>query len=442
MLRLRNVQLAGSIVRRLLSSEAAAPSGGDASVKVDKTALMKLRKQTGYSFVNCRKALIKFGPERLPEAIKYLKELADKEGWQKAAKLSSRQTTQGLVGVIADGNVAAICEIACETDFVARGEEFKKAVEEITNATLQAALSKKDVQNVGDGQILSIPADLQETKTAAGRSINEAVAMTVGKLRENITVSRADMLFAKPGVSLRGHAHPKEGTETMEMGKFASVIGLLRNERATAFPTERLAHQLCQHIIGMRSESLGAPPQPVAEKKPEAAEQKAEKTGDEELNAFYEGATTEIDADETQLLRQAFMLNPSQTIHDYVQGHGAEIVNFVRIELGGDKKESEALSQQQEYNRSPSVNRPTMIINVCASSVSSHEAPSYYYMSPYFYPSLLVETEQTPVVEKNAPLAEVETEFEVVKKQRKPLQMVAVWLRKCVRAKKDKKRRQ
>ncbi|KAK0414012.1 hypothetical protein QR680_007106 [Steinernema hermaphroditum] len=101
-----------------------------------------------------------------------------------------------------------------------------------------------------------------------------------------------------------------------------------------------------------------------------------------------------------------------------------------------------ALSQQQEYNRSPSVNRPTMIINVCASSVSSHEAPSYYYMSPYFYPSLLVETEQTPVVEKNAPLAEVETEFEVVKKQRKPLQMVAVWLRKCVRAKKDKKRRQ
>uniref|UniRef100_A0A1I8AIV2 Elongation factor Ts, mitochondrial n=1 Tax=Steinernema glaseri TaxID=37863 RepID=A0A1I8AIV2_9BILA len=209
MLRLRNVQLTGSIVRRLLSSEAAAPSGGDANVRVDKTALMKLRKQTGYSFVNCRKALIKFGPERLPEAIKYLKELADKEGWQKAAKLSSRQTTQGLVSVAADGNVAAICEVACETDFVARSEEFKKAVEEITSAVLKAAAAKKDAHSVADGQILTVPADLKETTIASGQCLEEAVAMTIGKLRENITVSRADMLIAKAGVTLKGHAHPR-----------------------------------------------------------------------------------------------------------------------------------------------------------------------------------------------------------------------------------------
>ncbi|TKR88127.1 hypothetical protein L596_012416 [Steinernema carpocapsae] len=342
MLRLRSVQLAGSIARRLLSSEAAATTK-ESEVRVDKTALMKLRKQTGYSFVNCRKALIKFGPERLPEAIKYLKELADKEGWQKAAKLSTRQTTQGVVCVASKGDVAAIVEVACETDFVARGEEFKKAVEEITNATLQAALAQKTAQNVSAGQILSVPASLETTKTAEGRSIAEVAAMTVGKLRENITVGRADMLFAQPGVELRGHAHPKEGTATMEMGKFASVIGLLRTQEATSFPTERLAHQLCQHIIGMRSESLGSPPEDAVPKKSAAVSQeaKAPLEGDEELNAFYEGETTEIDADETQLLRQAFMLNPSQTVNAYVKSHGAEIINFVRVELGADKKGDE-----------------------------------------------------------------------------------------------------
>lgn len=48
--------------------------------------MIKLRKKTGYSFVNCRKALVKFGEENLLDAEKYLDELAIKEGWTKAAK--------------------------------------------------------------------------------------------------------------------------------------------------------------------------------------------------------------------------------------------------------------------------------------------------------------------------------------------------------------------
>lgn len=48
---------------------------------------------------------------------------------------------------------------------------------------------------------------------------------------------------------------------------------------------------------------------------------------------------THIDENETQLLRQAFMLNPSQTVHEYVAGHGASIVDFYRVELSKDEKE-------------------------------------------------------------------------------------------------------
>lgn len=47
---------------------------------------MKLRKRTGYSYVNCRKALVQFGQDNMEEAEKWLKELAKKEGWTKAAK--------------------------------------------------------------------------------------------------------------------------------------------------------------------------------------------------------------------------------------------------------------------------------------------------------------------------------------------------------------------
>lgn len=48
--------------------------------------MLALRKRTGYSFMNCRNALLKFGENNMDEAEKYLKELAVKEGWQKAAK--------------------------------------------------------------------------------------------------------------------------------------------------------------------------------------------------------------------------------------------------------------------------------------------------------------------------------------------------------------------
>ncbi|KJH49123.1 UBA/TS-N domain protein [Dictyocaulus viviparus] len=54
------------------------------SVKIDKEALMKLRKRTGYSYMNCRKAVIQFGPTNLEEAEKWLHERARSEGWSKA----------------------------------------------------------------------------------------------------------------------------------------------------------------------------------------------------------------------------------------------------------------------------------------------------------------------------------------------------------------------
>ncbi|VDM83333.1 unnamed protein product [Strongylus vulgaris] len=47
-----------------------------------------------------------------------------------------------------------------------------------------------------------------------------------------------------------------------------------------------------------------------------------------------QAATTRIDEDETALLRQAFMLNPSQTVYEYLKGHQAEVLDFVRSELG------------------------------------------------------------------------------------------------------------
>lgn len=60
----------------------------------------------------------------------WLKEQAQALGWSKATKLEGRQTTQGLIGVVVHLNNAALVEVNCETDFVAKNKEFHKIVQE------------------------------------------------------------------------------------------------------------------------------------------------------------------------------------------------------------------------------------------------------------------------------------------------------------------------
>jgi elongation factor Ts len=155
--------------------------------------------------------------------------------------------------------------------------------------------------------------------------------MTVGKLGENITISRAQIYIAPSNIEVFARSHPREGTETVEMGRFVSIVGLERKPNVTQFPTDKLASQLCQHVIGMQPETLGSPAQ--KQQKTEG-NQKVSEGEKDELNEFYSGKTTQMNEDETQLLRQSFMLNPSQSVYDYLQSHGAEVISFARLELG------------------------------------------------------------------------------------------------------------
>nr|KAF6375667.1 Ts translation elongation factor, mitochondrial [Pipistrellus kuhlii] len=75
-----------------------------------KELLMKLRRKTGYSFVNCKKALETCGGD-LKQAESWLHEKAQKEGWSKAAKLHGRKTKEGLIGLLQEGNSTVLVEV-------------------------------------------------------------------------------------------------------------------------------------------------------------------------------------------------------------------------------------------------------------------------------------------------------------------------------------------
>lgn len=66
-----------------------------------------------------------------------MKEQAQSLGWSKATKLAERATAQGLVGVLVRGNIGAMVEVNCETDFVARNENFKNFVDHVSRVCAQ-----------------------------------------------------------------------------------------------------------------------------------------------------------------------------------------------------------------------------------------------------------------------------------------------------------------
>ncbi|MCP9264630.1 EF-TsMt [Dirofilaria immitis] len=124
---------------------------------------------------------------------------AAEEGWEKAAKLGGRPTRQGVVSVLTKGNKAAIVELNCETDFVSRNEKFKQLVEYVVKSVLHAANQKNETIN--NGFELS-NSNINSLKTSDDKLVKDLVTEAVGKLGENITLSRAQIILAPPDVQL------------------------------------------------------------------------------------------------------------------------------------------------------------------------------------------------------------------------------------------------
>ncbi|HEY5600612.1 MAG TPA: translation elongation factor Ts [Patescibacteria group bacterium] len=143
------------------------------TIKVDE--IKKLREKTGAGIADCRKAL-----EEAKGDHKKAEELLKSWGIEKAAKKSQRIVSSGLVEtyIHAGGKVGSMVEVNCETDFVARTDEFKNLAHEV--AMQVAAMDPKDVE-----ELLK-----QDYIRDASQKIEDLVKATIAKLGENIVVKR------------------------------------------------------------------------------------------------------------------------------------------------------------------------------------------------------------------------------------------------------------
>lgn len=278
--------------------------------------IMKLREQTGVGMMDCKKALIATDGD-FEEAIKYLRE----KGMASAAKKASRVAAEGLVNCLVadDKKTAVVLEVNCETDFVARSEQFVALVDKLSKHILTS-----DAKTVEE---------LLAEQFEDGKTGNDLVAEAVASIGEKISVRR----FTKFALDVDGliasyiHMGGKIGVlvEIMSAGDKAALQELAKNlamQVAAAKPEFLNKEDVDPAKLENEKEILTA--QSRNEGKPEAV---IEKMVLGRINKYYK---------EVCLIEQEYVRDNSMTIKQVVAecekavGCPVTVSAFVRYEMG------------------------------------------------------------------------------------------------------------
>lgn len=158
-------------------------------VSISTDDVKRLRDETGAGVMDSKRALEEAGGD-----FNRAKELLREHGAAAAAKRSERSTGQGLVeSYIHGGRVGALVEVNCETDFVARTEEFQALVHEIAMQVVAAnplVVAADDLPDGAEGETEQLVLLEQPYIRDPGKSIRQLINETIGKTGENIQVRR------------------------------------------------------------------------------------------------------------------------------------------------------------------------------------------------------------------------------------------------------------
>lgn len=335
---------------------------------VEKTALMELRKKTGYTFTNCKKALEATNND-IKKAEKWLAEEAKKYGWAKATQMQGRQTMQGLVAINVDGPFAAMAEVNCETDFVARTPEFQAFVEQLVRSCTSHAKKLPSLET----SIMKVrlgTKELEKLRIKDGHTVEEARALAVGKLGEKVAVRRALCLRGEAGTTLlAGYCHPQNSQNAAKkypcFGRYGAVVAYrdLGDSPLSEDEVEELGRRLCQQVVALNPKSVGLlddyllfekeeekriKEQEEREKKAkEEAGEKKEPEGSQAAedstpaSEEQEQPPMEEEEEESRLLFQDYVVDPTIKVGHLVAESRIDIMDFERYGCGESTEKNE-----------------------------------------------------------------------------------------------------
>jgi len=278
-------------------------------------AVKQLRERTGAGMMECKKALVETKGDLDAAA-----DLMRKQGLAKADKKASRVAAEGVIAIekAADGRSAAMVEVNCETDFVAREGDFR--------AFAQAVAAKAAAER---------PASLEAllaSKLESGETIDDRRRALVAKIGENIGVRRFSLLSA--GSHLGAYVH---GTR---IGALVAVEG----------GDPALAYDLAMHVAASnpRYLSVAAVPAEVVAKERDILTVQAQNEGKPaDIVAKMVDGRLRKSLGEITLGGQPFVKDPDVTIEKLLKNGKASVTAFERYEVGAgiEKKQEDFVAE-------------------------------------------------------------------------------------------------
>lgn len=273
----------------------------------------ELRERTGAGMMDCKRALEETNGD-MEKAIDLLRE----RGIAKAAKKSGRIAAEGLAATAIAGNVAAVVEVNCETDFVAKNPEFQTLVKDIA-------------EHVVSQRPATVEEALEQPFKGAGETLGQVIKEKIATIGENISLRRFFVSEKSDNGVFGAYLHmggrigvlvTLEGTQNEALAK---DLGM---HAAAANPRYANRDEVSQDEIAREREVLKN--QALAEGKPANI---VEKMVEGRLSKFFE---------EYVLVEQPFVKDPDKKVADLLKEAGATLKEFARFQVG------EGIEKKQE----------------------------------------------------------------------------------------------
>jgi elongation factor Ts len=274
-------------------------------MQITASLVKELRERTGAGMMDCKKALQKVDGD-IEVAIEEMR----KSGAAKAAKKAGRIAAEGIISIKQDNKDITILEINCETDFVAKDENFLSFTNSVIDAV--AAENPNDVEALMEISL-------------GDHTVEEATQQLVAKIGEKITVRRFEKRTASGPVGTYSHG--------VRIGVIVELDG----------GDEALARDVAMHIAASKPICVSEDQvsQDLLDKEKEIFMAQAEESGKpaEIIEKMVSGKIKKF-LKEITLLGQPFVKDPDQTVEKLLQAANASVVSFIRYEVGEgiDKK--------------------------------------------------------------------------------------------------------
>ena len=274
----------------------------------------KLREITGAGFKDCNLA-IKESDGDLDKAIEILRV----KGISKASKKMSRDAKEGVVVVSGNENKTSVIEVNCETDFVAKNDDFINFVKELS-----------ELNNQNDSNI----EQLKYIKMKNGETVEDNLVALIAKIGEKITIGKAKTIQNSEGTNnYYLHTVVKDN-----VAKLAVMVSL--NTKHVSDVVKKFAKQLSMHIAASNPLALESNliDQSIIDKEQELVTEELKNSGKPEdiAKKISQGKMNKF-KEENALLTQAWVMEPKKKVQDVLKELSVadlKIKEFYRIKIG------------------------------------------------------------------------------------------------------------